>query len=298
MVAFLFPGQGSQKVGMGKELVEKYEIAKNIYKEANEILGFDLLKLCLEGPEEELTKTENTQVAILTYSYIASSLLKEKSIKPDFVAGHSLGEFSAILCSEMIDFDVALKLVRKRGELMAKADPDGKGGMAAVLGLEDEKVKEICREISKEKYVEPVNFNAPGQIVISGLKDAIDIAEIKLKETGAKRVVKLNVSGAFHSRLMEGAAQEFKTYLEKINFRKPLYKIVSNVTAQTMNETNVKELLYRQMKSPVLWTESVIFMKKQGINLAIEAGYGSVISGLVKKIEPCIDIKNFMELID
>ncbi|MGC8765314.1 MAG: ACP S-malonyltransferase [Brevinematia bacterium] len=297
MLAFLFPGQGSQRVGMGRELIEKYEIAEKIYSEACDVLGFDLLKLCLEGPEDVLTRTENAQVAILTYNHIASTLLKEKGVSPEFVAGHSLGEFSAILCSEMMDFKTALKLVKKRGELMSLADPEGKGGMAAVIGLDDEKVRLVCLEISKEKYVEPVNFNAPGQVVISGLKEAIEIAETKLKEAGAKRVIRLNVSGAFHSKLMENAAEEFKKYLETIDFKKPLFKIVSNVTTELINETNIKDLLYRQMKSPVLWTDSIKLMKKEGVNTAIEVGYGSVITGLVSKIDPGISIKSFSEFI-
>jgi [acyl-carrier-protein] S-malonyltransferase len=182
MLAFLYPGQGSQKVGMGKDLVEEYEIARKIYNEADKTLGFSISNISFEGGDEMLTRTENAQPAILIYSHIATEILiSEKGYKPDYVAGHSLGEFSSLLTSGMLSFEDALRIVRRRGELMSSADPEGKGGMAAVLGLDDDIVKEVCEEISKDDYVEAVNFNCPGQVVISGLKTAIDKAEARLK---------------------------------------------------------------------------------------------------------------------
>ncbi len=297
MRVFLFPGQGSQKLGMGKDLVEEFAAADEIYKKADEILKFSLSNMSFEGPEEELTKTQNAQPAILTYSHIAATLLFNKGLKPDFAAGHSLGEFSALLAAGMLSFEDALVVVRKRGELMAATDPEGKGGMAAVLGLEDEKVRQICWEVSKEKYVEPVNYNSPGQVVISGLKEGIDLAEPRLKEAGAKRVLKLAVSGAFHSELMVKAAEEFGRFIENIPFNKPQCKVVSNVTALFEDETNVRDLLVRQMKSPVLWSDSIRFLKKQGVTEAVEAGFGNIISGLVKKIEESIEVKSWNQLL-
>lgn len=285
MKAFLFPGQGSQSVGMGKDLIEGYDIAKDIYKQADDILGFSLSELCFDGSVEELTKTENAQPAILTYSHIVTEILKSKGITSDFVAGHSLGEFSALLAANMLTYEDALKVVRKRGELMAAADPDGKGGMAAVIGLEDNEVEAVCEEISKESYVVPVNYNTPGQVVISGLKEGIKIALTKMEDAGAMRVIELSVSGAFHSRLMEPAADKFAEFLKTIDFKKPSCKVVSNVTAEFEDETNVRDLLVAQMKSPVLWVKSVQFMKAQGVTDGIEAGSGRIIAGMVRKID-------------
>ncbi|OHD57492.1 MAG: [acyl-carrier-protein] S-malonyltransferase [Spirochaetes bacterium GWF1_51_8] len=285
MKAFLFPGQGSQKVGMGKDLIEEFPAAQEIYARADEVLGFSVSNLSMEGPEDQLTDTRNAQPAILTYNHISAMLLKQKGIKPDYVAGHSLGEFSALVASEMLDFETGLKVVRKRGELMAAADPDGKGGMAAVLGLDDDVVKKICADISKTDYVEPVNYNSPGQVVISGLKTAIEKSVAILEEAGAMRVVVLNTSGAFHSKLMENAANEFGKFLEGVEFKKPVCKIVSNVTAEPYDEATVRDLLVRQMKSPVLWTTSVLNMRKAGVTEGVECGFGNVIRGLIKKID-------------
>ena len=298
MKAFLYPGQGSQAVGMGLDLIENHSFAKETYAQADEILGFSLSKLSFEGPEDQLTLTENAQPAILTYSYIATRLLKKAGITPDFTAGHSLGEFSALLAADMIGFDDALKLVRKRGELMAKADPEGKGGMAAVLGLSDADVEKICAKASETAYVEPVNYNTPGQVVISGLKKGIDVAEPLLEEAGAMRVVRLNVSGAFHSRLMESAAKDFADYLESVTFNKPSCPVISNVTARPEDEKNVREMLVAQMKSPVQWVKSIQYIKSQGVVEGVEAGYGRVIAGLVRKIDREIKVKNWSKVLE
>ncbi len=298
MKAFFFPGQGSQEVGMGKDLLEKFPLAGEIYKQADEILGFSLSSLSFEGPEDQLTLTQNAQPAILTYSYIATRLLQEKGIKADYVAGHSLGEFSALLAAGMLSFADALRVVRKRGELMAAADPQGKGGMAAVLGLDDADVEAICKKVSQTAYVEPVNYNTPGQVVISGLKTGIDAALPLLEEAGAMKVVTLNVSGAFHSQLMEGAAAEFGKYLEEIKFTKPNCKVVSNVTAGLEDESNVRDLLVRQMKSPVQWVKSVNYMAAQGVTEGIEAGNGRVIAGLVRKINRDLKVTGWQSALE
>ncbi len=298
MRVLLFPGQGSQKVGMGKDLVEEYKIADETYKEADETLGFSISNISFEGPEEELTKTRNAQLSILVYSFIAEKILRmKKNIDFDFTAGHSLGEFSAILCAGMLTFKDALLTVKKRGELMTAADPDGRGGMAAVLGLDDSIVKKICLEISREKYVEVVNYNSPGQVVISGLKEGIELAEKPLKDAGARRVLKLNVSGAFHSNLMENSSVEFGKFLKSIEFKKPRCRVVANVTADFLDERNVRDMLTLQMKSPVLWSDSIRFLKKNGVNEAIEVGFGNVISGLVRKIDENITVRSWSQLL-
>ena len=294
MVLF-FPGQGSQFVGMGKELTEKYSLAQDIYKQANDILGFDIQKLSFEGPEVDLTNTKNAQPAILTYQYILMSLLKEKNIAPTALAGHSLGEFSALLASEMLNFEDTLKLVQKRGQLMADADPDQKGGMAVVLGLDDATVITICKEVSDTHYVEPVNFNTPGQVVISGLKEGITLASEKLSAAGAKRVLPLAVSGAFHSKLMEKASESFGEYVNQLSFNKPICPIVSNVTAEFYDESTVKKLLPLQMKSPVQWVNTVNYLTEKGFNTGIEVNTGSVIQGMVKKINKEFVFKNLSE---
>jgi len=298
MKAFVFPGQGSQKVGMGLDLIEKYEIAKKRYAEVDEILGFSLSKVAFEGPSDELTKTENAQPAILAYSVIAGELLAEKGIEAGMMAGHSLGEFSALVVSEMLSFEDGLRVVRKRGQIQAAADPDGKGGMAAVLGLDDDVVKEVCEEISKTAYVVPVNFNTPGQVVISGLKEGIAQAVDKMKAAGAKRVLPLKVAGAFHSKLMEEASKEFAEFLEGVSFNAPKVPVISNVTALPEDEKNIKELLVRQIKEPVLWVDSVNYMKKQGVDEVVEVGFGAVVSGMVRKIDSSLNVQGCKTLLE
>lgn len=297
MRAFVFPGQGSQKVGMGKDLIERFSFARDMYAKADEVLGFPLSKISFEGPEEDLTRTENTQPAILTYSVIAFQALLEKGFRPDVVAGHSLGEFSALVAAGMLSFESALQLVRKRGELMANADPHRKGGMAAVLGLSADVVESVCAEVSQEFYVEPVNYNAPDQVVISGLKEGIAKAEILLKEKGAKRVVVLNVSGAFHSKLMNEAANQFKVILDKTSFSKPSCRVISNVTAREEDETNIREMLFRQIQSPVKWVDSVKYMESLGVTEVVEVGLGNVLTGLIKKISPDLSVKGWEQLL-
>ena len=297
-MVFFFPGQGSQAIGMGQNLYEKYDIAKKIFNEANDILGFDLKKLCFEGPEIDLTNTKNAQPAILTYQYILLRLLKEKGITPTATAGHSLGEFSAILASEMLTFGDTLKLVQKRGELMANADPTQKGGMAAILGLDDETVLSICKKVSQTHYVEPVNFNTPGQVVISGLKEGIALASEKLLAAGAKRALPLPVSGAFHSKLMEEASDSFKDVVTTLKFSSPTCPIISNVTAAAYDENSVKELLPLQMKSPVQWVKIVEYLVSKGYNEGVEVNSGAVIQGMVKKITSDFSMVKIDTLID
>ncbi|MDK2818714.1 MAG: ACP S-malonyltransferase [Spirochaetota bacterium] len=296
MVLF-FPGQGSQFVGMGKELVEKYKLAQDIYTQANDILGFNIQNLSFEGPEDDLINTKNAQPAILTYQYILISLLKVQNIVPTALAGHSLGEFSALLASEMLSFEDTLKLVQKRGQLMAEADPHQKGGMAVVLGLDDNSVINICKEVSNTYYVEPVNFNTPGQVVISGLKEGITLASEKLSNAGAKRVLALAVSGAFHSKLMEEASIHFEEFVNQLNFSAPLYPIVSNVTAEFYDESTVKQLLALQMKSPVQWVSTVNYLVDKGFDTGIEMSTGTIIQGMVKKINKEFAFIDLMSLI-
>ncbi len=295
MVLF-FPGQGTQFTGMGEHLCSLYPSSKEIYTTASEILGFDIIELSKN--EAELTDTKNAQPAILIYQHVLTELLKSKISEPAAAAGHSLGEFSALLAAEMLDFKDALKLVRKRGELMSSADPDKKGAMAVVLGLDDDAVIRICKEISETKYVEPVNFNTPGQIVISGLKEGIELASPKLLEAGAKRVMPLAVSGAFHSKLMDGAAEEFKKYLDALEFKAPKFPIVSNVTAEFYDEKNVKELLYLQMKSPVQWVKSIEFLSAKGYDKGIEVSNASILQGMIKKINKDFVVENVSSIVE
>jgi [acyl-carrier-protein] S-malonyltransferase len=286
-IAFVFPGQGSQFVGMGKGWAEKY------LEQAGEILGFDLKKVVLEGPEEELKKTEIQQPAIFAVSAAAYDRLKTKD-SPKTVAGHSLGEYSALYAAEAISFEAGVKIVHLRGKFMQEAVPEGQGAMAAILGGEKEIIIDVCQEVGQ---VWPANFNSPGQIVISGKKSAVEAASEKLKKAGAKKIVPLAVSAPFHCPLMQPAADKLKVELDKFDIKDAQIPVVANVTANYVSKgTEIKELLIKQITSPVLWEDSVKKMVNDGITHFVEVGPGKVLCGLIKKIAPEVEAKTFEDM--
>lgn len=282
-IAFLYPGQGAQYVGMGKDIYENFSIAKNIFDKADEILNAPLKKICFEGPEEELKKTENTQPAVLLVSYICSKLLEAEGVKIDAFAGFSLGEYTALTASGVINIEDALNLVRKRGLIIENAYPAGKGGMAAVLGLDDNVVEDTCKKV--DGVVVPVNYNCPGQLVISGEKQAVEKACDLLERAGAKRTIILNVSGPFHSPLLKEGSIKLKEEIDKIKFNSiDGKKIVSNLTADYHNN-NLKETIVRHMYSPVLWSKSIVKLINDGFDTFVEVGPGKVLSGFMRSID-------------
>lgn len=284
-VAFMFPGQGSQAVGMGKDFYKSDEI-KSLYSQANDVLGKDIKKLMFEGPAEELTETENAQPALLLNSIAAYTLLEKEGIKPVMTVGHSLGEYSALVAAKSLKLEEALPLVATRGNLMEKAFPKGQGTMAAVLGLSQTEIKNELTKIDKEEIVDIANLNCPGQIVISGSKKGINQAEELLKEAGARRVLPLNVSGPFHSRLMEKANTEFEKSLNQVDLTNAEIPVYANVTAHAVeNREEIKDLLMKQLYSPVRFEESINNMLKSDVDAFVEVGTGKVLSGLVKKID-------------
>jgi len=296
-IAFVFPGQGSQYVGMGKSLAEKFPQIKESFNLANQTLGFDLTNLCFHGPEEELQQTANTQPAILTVSIACYNLLKDRGIQAEVTAGHSLGEYSALVAAGALDFSTALRLVRKRGQLMQEAASKGVGGMAAILGLDGQKTREACAEAGKIGIVEPVNYNCPGQIVIAGENEALDEALKIAKEKGAKRAVRLAVSGPFHSSLMQPVSEKLALELENINFSEPEIPVVTNVSGTYLREAEkIKEALVQQVCSSVQWEESIKNMTAQGVDTFIEVGPGKVLSGLIKKISKNVQILHVEDL--
>jgi len=292
--AFVFPGQGSQYVGMGRDLVAKFSYTKKFFDEANQALGFDLQKICFEGPEEELKKTEITQPAIFTISAICLEAMKSfGNVKAEAAAGHSLGEYSALYAARSISYKDAVKLVNMRGKFMQTAVPIGEGTMAAILGLDHNIVKEICVKASAKGVVEAANINSPGQIVISGKVAGVAEAGKLCKEAGAKRVIELQVSAPFHSSLMKPAADNLAEELSKVTIKDASIPIVSNVTADYVtNAATIKELLYKQMTSPVLWEGSINKLSNDGFDTFIEIGPGKVLTGLIKKINPKAMIYN------
>ena len=285
-VALMFPGQGSQAVGMGKAFYDAYPEVQELYKQADTALNKDITSLMFEGPKEALTETENTQPALLLASIAAHTLLVKEGVQPLMTVGHSLGEYSALVAAGSIPLETALPLVATRGKLMEEAFPSGKGTMAAVLGLTEEVIKTALEKLPADEAVDIANLNCPGQIVISGSKKGIEQAGSILKESGAKRVLPLNVSGPFHSRLMKAANEEFATYLNNIQMHDASIPVYANVTAVPETESEkMKNLLLKQLYSPVRFEDSIRNMIEAGADAFIEVGNGKVLSGLVKKID-------------
>jgi len=292
-IAFIFPGQGSQTVGMGKDLVEKDEKAAGVFRAADEKLGISLSSIIFDGPQETLTLTYNAQPALLTTSIAFFEKVKEAGIVPDYVAGHSLGEYTALVAAGALSFTDAVFVVRKRGEFMEEAVPAGKGTMAAVLGMNSDILQSITEEVSETGApVQLANLNCPGQIVISGSKEGVERASELAREKGAKRVIPLDVSGPFHSSLMEPAAGKLEEVLNGIAITDAEIPVIANVTAEPMAESGeIKRKLIEQLYSPVRWEQSVNKMIELGVDTFVEIGPGKVLSGLVKKISR--DVKTY-----
>lgn len=297
-IVFVFPGQGSQRVGMGKDLVEASPEAKTLFELANKAVGFDLTSLIFEGPEEQLKQTVNTQPALLTTSVALYQAFASHGITPDYVAGHSLGEYSALTAAGSLSFEEAVATVRARGGFMEQAVPSGQGAMAAVLGGEREALAALCEEITSQgQLVELANMNCPGQIVVSGSKEGVEQLVSRVKEIGAKRAIPLEVSGPFHSSLMKPAAQKLEAQLNSINIQDAKVPVIANVTARPVTDgTQISSLLVEQVYSPVLWQDSVNWLIEQGVDTFVEIGPGSVLAGLIKKIDKTVAIYNVQDL--
>lgn len=286
--AFVFPGQGAQAVGMGKDAYEAAESSRAIFEQADEALGFALSTIIFEGPDEALKQTVNTQPALLTVSVALLEALKGRGLEPDFVAGHSLGEYSALVAAGVISFEDAVRTVRARGQFMEQAVPGGQGAMAAVLGAERETLAGLCAEVTAGgTAVELANVNCPGQIVVSGTAAGVQVIVERGKEAaGAKRVIPLEVSGPFHSSLMQPAADRLQAVLAELELRDAVIPVIANVTASAVTEAGeIRRLLVEQVCSPVLWEDSVRYLIEQGVDCFVEIGSGTVLAGLIKKID-------------
>jgi [acyl-carrier-protein] S-malonyltransferase len=283
--AFIFPGQGAQKVGMGQSLADRSPVAREIFERADSALGMRLSSLCFQGPEEELRLTANTQPAILATSIATLKALEECGARADYVAGHSLGEYSALVAAGSLKFEDALLIVRKRGVLMQEAVPEGEGAMAALLGCDMETVSAVCREANELGVCSPANINSPGQTVIAGHKSAVERAVILAKAKGAKKAVMLAVSAPFHCELMKPAADRLEPILGGVEFLDLNVPLVTNVDAQVVRSAaEARDALLRQVASPVRWSESVRRLLGEGVTRFIEIGPGKVLSGLVKQV--------------
>ena len=292
-LALVFPGQGSQHVGMGRELAETYPVARAAFEQADAALGFLISKLCFEGPEEELKRTANTQPAILTASVAAFQILADNEIVPDFVAGHSLGEYSALVASGCIHLPEAVRAVCARGTFMQEAVPEGEGAMAAILGLDASKVAEVCKQAAQGDVVVPANLNSPGQVVISGAKAAVERAAEAAKKAGAKRAIPLPVSAPFHSPLMALVVPRLQEVFEDVTFEALRMPLVTNVDAAVIESPlEARDALLRQVSAPVRWEESVRTLIDEGCDTFVEVGPGKVLDGLIKKISRDVTILN------
>jgi len=298
-LGFIFPGQGAQSVGMGKDLYEKYEEVKKVYDEASKIAGIDIAKLTFDSEESELFQTKNTQIAILTMSIAILELLKKNEINAEFTAGLSLGEYSALYCGGAIDFENVIKIVKKRGELMQNLVPNGEWSMAAVLGLEDNVVEEVCKTVT-EGFVVPANYNCPGQVAISGDKVGVASAMEKLKDAGAKRCLELKTAGPFHTEKLKNASDELRKELENIEIKIPEISVVKNIDAKPYSENDdKKDILAKHVINPVRFSDSIKYMIENGVDTFIEIGPGKVLTGFVKKVDKelkCININDVASL--
>ncbi|MBM7564574.1 ACP S-malonyltransferase [Paenibacillus sacheonensis] len=296
--AFVFPGQGAQAVGMGQDIYEAFPASRAIIDAADEALGFKLSDIIFQGPEDVLKQTVNTQPALLTVSMAYMEALRESGLTADYVAGHSLGEYSALVAAGSLSFQDAVRTVRSRGEFMEQAVPSGQGAMAAVLGAEREALAALCASASADAgAVELANVNCPGQIVVSGTAAGVQAIVERGKEAGAKRVIPLEVSGPFHSSLMKPAADRLKDVLAAVNMQDASIPVIANVTAKPVTESGeIRKLLEEQVYSPVLWEDSVRYLVEQGVDTFVEIGSGTVLAGLIKKIDKSVKVVSINSL--
>jgi [acyl-carrier-protein] S-malonyltransferase len=292
MTAFLFPGQASQFVGMGADLYSQNDLARRLFEEADEVMGKALTKICFEGPIEELTQTAITQPAVFVHSCAVALLLRDQGLAPSHVAGHSLGEYSALVAAGAIDFRPALELVRQRGRLMQHAGELERGKMAAIIGMEDDSVTALCAELSPGGDVVAANFNAPGQVVVSGKAAAVEEVARVAPDRGAKRAIELTVSGAFHSKLMAPAAQEMQSLIAEAEFRTPQVPVITNVSAEPVEDVGqLRQHLIAQITSPVRWTETMGYLAGAGVERALEVGPGAVLKGMARRTKPAPEVR-------